>query len=113
MSKHTEEPWFVFDGLSEEEACKVGGEPPSIVASVQTNTGEWETVDVLDQLEIADLRRAVACVNAMKDIPDPAAFVAVVRELVSSGYHTQTGNDFVDSDTLNRLVAMLKGDANV
>lgn len=51
--------------------------------------------------------------NALKDIPDPAAFVAVVRELVSSGYHTQTGNDFVDSDTLNRLVAMLKGDANV
>jgi hypothetical protein len=30
----------------------------------------------------ADGRRIVACVKAMKDIPDPAAFVAAVREAV-------------------------------
>ena len=52
--------------------------------------------------------------SAMKNIPDPAAFVAAVRELVRTANTVAIGEiAYCDDEIVQRLAAMLKGDSNV
>lgn len=90
MSKHTPEPWYAIGPLTDEESGVAGGTPAEIgVASDEPGDAPIVICECFNE---ADRDRAVACVNALAGIDDPAAFVKaakacieVCRKLVATG----------------------------
>jgi len=83
MSKHTAEPWGIDCGHLETGAM-VGPGP------------EWFAAGT------ADIARAVACVNELTGVADPAALMADVRDLCAAR------NDGAEDHELSQLVARVE-----
>lgn len=80
MSKHTPEPWHV--GCDEAmrftyDTQIVGreGTQTFVMCEFNGNFPDWSR---------ANAKRAVACVNTLAGIPDPAAYIKAMREVVDA-----------------------------
>lgn len=80
MSKHTPEPW---------KTCTNGtggyspgpADPKALEELMHGKRSPAKSAE----LQLANVDRCVACVNALAGIPDPAAFVSAVRAAVAAG----------------------------
>lgn len=75
----TKEPWESFEASGVTAVQQAGVFTPPVIS--------WQGFDDSDRTieeHRANARRIVACVNALAGIPDPAAFMAEVREVLAS-----------------------------
>lgn len=80
MSKHTPEPWR--QGGSESDAVSKFAHASQVVGELSGSSYILASFNFnFSELAIANAGRAVACVNAMAGIPDPAAFVERAKRM--------------------------------
>lgn len=71
-------------------------------------TADDELAIYVDEVGGHNASRIVACVNAMKDVPDPAAFVEAVKEFIRDHYGSlrRDGPDTMIARNFARFIDM-------
>lgn len=79
MSKHTPEPWVQWEGTDSIYAGEIIKNTPSVLTGNYVRVADCDMFDNTWEVNAANTKRIVACVNAFAGVSDPEMFMRLMK----------------------------------